>query len=878
MNNSGGNFHMLNHRKNIQAKILVTASVVFMVGITACVEAEPTIEPRTATVAPTLTPVIPTDTPAPTMTLTVVEVEVPLEELSGKFWVGDHQLYIQCMGSGSPTVVFEAGWNDAGETWSLVQPEVAKYTRACAYDRVGLGESDPGPEPGTYLQAVIETHVLLGKAGIEDPYILVGHSLGGMYMLLYTHQYPNEVVGLVLVDSSHPDSFERNLAVMPPESPDDSESVQFYREWFSTTDKDPTLKPEHLVPGSLGDLPLVVLTVPDKQRADDVPVELSAQFDQIWVELHEGLALMSSNSTHIIVEDSSHFIQHDQPQVVIEAILKTMETVNENSESPPGGEANPDTALIPPADAELGDIWTRPSDGMQMVYVPGGSFQMGSTTAQVEVAGALCNETLDRRDKCDVANFIIESPQHTVTLDAYWIDRYEVTNVQYELCVGDGVCERSRLANNAVYNGDDYPVAGIPWADAADYCTWAGGRLPSEAEWEYAARGEGGFEYPWGDEFKCSGGNFYEADTGCEDSYAEPAPVGSFPEGISWVGAFDMAGNVWEWVADSFAPYPESAQTNPVNDVAGDKMVLRGGSWGYSQAFVRTAYRYPVPPSADYLAVGFRCAFSTEKSASFDPPPGSLGDSWSRPMDGMEMVYVPGGSFDMGSVESDPYANPSEFPQHRVSLGGFWIDRTEVTNAHYQRCLDAGVCVESRYAHNPVYNGDDYPVVGITWQAAMDYCAWVGGRLPSESEWEYAARGEGGVIYPWGDEFDGRWVNYCDSNCQEAWADPDIDDGYEEIAPVGTYLGGMSWVGALDMAGNVWEWVGDWYEDYTAVAQVNPSGPENGNYKIIRGGCWANGEDGVRTAYRLQDGGEILPSFRHPNIGFRCVVPGSANR
>jgi serine/threonine-protein kinase len=197
-----------------------------------------------------------------------------------------------------------------------------------------------------------------------------------------------------------------------------------------------------------------------------------------------------------------------------------------------------------------------------------------------------------------------------VTLDGFWLDRTEVTNTQYRLCVADGACRESRLANDLAYGGDDYPAAGIPWQDAQDYCVWAGGRLPTEAEWEYAARGSEGYTYPWGEEFTCTGGNFWDKASGCDDGFAEPAPVGSFPEGTSWCGALDMAGNVWEWVADVYGPYPDEGQVNPTGPASGGERVLRGGSWGYHQPFVRAAYRYPVPPAADYLAVGFRCAAS----------------------------------------------------------------------------------------------------------------------------------------------------------------------------------------------------------------------------------------------------------------------------
>ena len=255
-----------------------------------------------------------------------------------------------------------------------------------------------------------------------------------------------------------------------------------------------------------------------------------------------------------------------------------------------------------------GEIRVRPADGMAMVYVPGGTFSMGSSAAQIEDALVLCKQYPDEYGKCRAPGFEAEAPQHSLMLDSYWLDRTEVTNAQYLLCVADGACRASRLADNPAYGGDEYPVAGISWQDAQEYCAWAGGRLPTEAEWEYAARGSEGYIYPWGDEFDCTGGNFWDKASGCDDGFAEVAPVGSFPGGTSWCGALDMAGNVWEWVADAYGPYPAEGQTNPTGPASGGERVLRGGSWGYHQPFVRAAYRYPVPPTADFLAVGFRCA------------------------------------------------------------------------------------------------------------------------------------------------------------------------------------------------------------------------------------------------------------------------------
>jgi pimeloyl-ACP methyl ester carboxylesterase len=150
-----------------------------------------------------------------------------------------------------------------------------------------------------------------------------------MYMRLFTDRYPEEVAGLVLVDSSHPDQFRRSAAVLPPESPTDSESVRFYRDWFTNAIPDPTLKAELYVAGSLGNLPLIVLTAPNKQRADDLPAGLNDKFNQIWVELQEELAQLSSNSSHIITEESGHFIQHDQPDLVVDAIEQVVQQVRD---------------------------------------------------------------------------------------------------------------------------------------------------------------------------------------------------------------------------------------------------------------------------------------------------------------------------------------------------------------------------------------------------------------------------------------------------------------------------------------------------------------------------------------------------------------------
>lgn len=244
---------------------------------------------------------------------------------------------------------------------------------------------------------------------------------------------------------------------------------------------------------------------------------------------------------------------------------------------------------------------------------------------------------------------------------------------------------------------------------------------------------------------------------------------------------------------------------------------------------------------------------------------------------GSRMLYVPGGVSRMGIEDGER----DEEPSHLVRLEPFYIDETEVTNAQYQQCVDAGGCQPPSSPNalfHPAYYGnnayDEYPVVNVDWYAADTFCAWRGARLPSEAEWEKAAGfnpAEALVLrYPWGAEFDGTKANYCDASCTFTPNDPAFNDGHQDTAPVGSYPDGRSPLGLYDMVGNVVEWVADWYDPayYQTATDTNPLGPPQGEYKVIRGGSLLSQPDNLTVYGR----GSFDPLVARGYLGFRCAM------
>jgi formylglycine-generating enzyme required for sulfatase activity len=248
-----------------------------------------------------------------------------------------------------------------------------------------------------------------------------------------------------------------------------------------------------------------------------------------------------------------------------------------------------------------------------------------------------------------------------------------------------------------------------------------------------------------------------------------------------------------------------------------------------------------------------------------------IGSTKVSPIDGSPMLYVPAGDFTMGSNDYN-----DEMPPHIVYLDTFWIDKFEVSNALYRKCVDAGKCSSpafnksfsrSSYYGNSQY--DNYPVVYVSWNDANAFCSWAGKRLPTEAEWEKAARGTDGRKYPWGNVWDGTGLNFCDRNCPYGFKDKNIDDKYADTSPVGNYPNGASPYGVMDMAGNVWERVVDFYsvDYYRNSPSRNPNNETPGSNRVVRGGSWDNDANKVRVTSRHQ----VAPSDIGDTYGFRCV-------
>lgn len=558
---------------------------------------------------------------------------------------------------------------------------------------------------------------------------------------------------------------------------------------------------------------------------------------------------------------------HSTPLAKDEAtnVLPIVEERQEQSQPEPAREPLLRKAIASPARGPT----------IQWVTLPAATFHMGCTAGDLECLGR-------------------EIPAREVTIGVgLQIAATETTNAQYQECVRAGACRAP--VQRAVYDDPakvNHPVVFVSWEDADAFSRWVGGRLPTEAEWEYSARGgRGGQIYPWGNSISHEQANY--KGVGGRDRWEGTAPVASFQS--NGFGLYDMAGNIKEWCADRSGPYPTTAQSDggSMGGISGGGRLTRGGSWGALPRELRASARsWESGPSrftgfrvvresatrpgsrADGAGSDKRIRMASEAgqgSGARDPGVAGMAGSTSQSLEAVgkgarseavQWVKIPSGNFRMGCTASDMSCESSEVPRHRVVISKlFSMAATETTNRQYRTCVDAGFCSppENRRAYSDAEMAD-HPVVSVSWEHAVQYCGYLGGRLPTEAEWEYAARGGlPAARYPSGNEITHDNANFDGTGGRDVWY---------ETSPAASFP--PNGFGLFDMAGNVWELCADRFDAsfYAHSPPQDPGGPGNGKDVVIRGGGWG---PFPMVQLRVSQRSSMPRLARSKYVGFRCA-------
>ena len=435
-------------------------------------------------------------------------------------------------------------------------------------------------------------------------------------------------------------------------------------------------------------------------------------------------------------------------------------------------------------------------------------------------------------------------PPQRVPVPGFWITRTPVTHAQFaRWCAATGARPPPHWRNlEPAAALADHPVTYVDWFGACAYARAAGARLPSEAEWERAARGDDTRRYPWGD----AGPTPAHANFGAQ--VGTTTPVGAYPLGASPWGCTDMAGNVWEWTASLARPYPYDPDDGREDPASLAPRVVRGGSYNHAPGDIRCNARDALFPGACDVYIGMRLVRDQP------PPPGDLHD-W---------VRVPPGHVHLGDwPHTEMAGDASEAlpglgrPAHAVVVSAFSLARTPVTNHQYAVFVQAtGHPAPSHWmGRTPPARLREHPVTYVDWHDAQAYCAWIGARLPTEAEWERAARADTARRYPWGDAAPGP---------QRAWFN--APQAEPATRAVGGRLRGAGPFGHLDLAGLVWEWSASLHAAYPYDAQDGRNAPDAPGRRVLRGGS-ARSEQPVflECAYRSMS----YPARKRDHIGFR---------
>ena len=609
---------------------------------------------------------------------------------------------------------------------------------------------------------------------------------------------------------------------------------------------------------------------------------------------------------------------------------------------------NPDPDVVPDAAVRAkivasGFPW-RVLDigtGIELLLIPGGTFTMGCSASNISPC---------RTD---------ENPTHQVTLSkAFYLGKTEVTQAQWQAKMGSN-------PSAGIFDGGSRPVERVSWHDIAGFNTATDLRLPSEAEWEYACRGNTttAFHsmpgYPNGTNDDSLLGNIAW--------YNSNSPYGTQPvagKAANAFGMYDMLGNVWEWCNDWYGSYAAGNATDPTGPSSGSSRVLRGGDYGNYFSYGISSRRLNFAPVASYSSIGFRVARTADPAPTITTispadgltsggttitlngsnflgassvtvggvaatsvnvvsasvltavtPAGSIGSalsvsvttpggtgtlagafsyyeagtlSWATVLEalpnaavvpdaavrakivasgfpwrvrdnssGIEMLLIPGGTFNMGCSASHSYGCAGNETIHQVTLSkAFYLGKTEVTQAQWQAKMGSNPSTFQNDSDSP-----SRPVEYVSWNDIAGFNNATGLRLPSEAEWEYACRGATTKAfhsmpgYPNGTSDDSLLGNI-------AWFYPAAGNTPHAVAGKAANAFGM-----YDMSGNVWEWCNDWYGSYAAGNATDPAGPSSASYRVLRGGGWDYGSDSCRSSYRYY----VDPVKRYSSIGFRVA-------
>ena len=479
------------------------------------------------------------------------------------------------------------------------------------------------------------------------------------------------------------------------------------------------------------------------------------------------------------------------------------------------------------------------------IEIPAGEFLMGSNPIQ------------------PITSYPDESPEHQIDLEEFFISAKPITNAQYEKFVlSTGYKKPGHWIGGVVPSQKkEHPVTYIDWDDANAFASWCGASLPSEAQWEKSARSSDGRLFPWGDAEPTN------EDANFGNLIGDTTEVGIHKSGASVYGVLDLAGNVWEWTSSIHREYPYNSNDGREDVNLWGARVVRGGNYLSAAKNIRCADRHSIYPTARDIYIGFRVA---TKNLSVIKKDCGIDFEWQK---------IPAGKFLMGSrytqtneelpdpeyfgVSKHGANRPADFdnelPQHKLILDEYRISKTPVTNAQYEIFTKATSYPVPGHWPEGVVTPEiaNHPVVYVDWADVQAFCNWAGVALPNEPQWERAARGRDGRIWPWGNTPPTKdLANFGQS------------DKTGRTQAVGSYPHGASPEGLLDVAGNVWEMVGSAYRPYPYEASDGRENFDLPEEYVLRGGSFYSPHGRyLRTTARSMN----YQFRRRDHIGFRVV-------